>query len=233
MSFHHPWWSILFARARRFLLSIILLASASPLLGSPSQYPKRVINGQVADLTPLFHWWTNQNGSRPLHSWAHLTGAIVATNQWGWIVEGHSDMRQAAGDKSHGESNSQSIRMLLRNPPTFQKAEFEQLSSQLQELKRERAQLTTEETNAKDQATTLAHNGARSRAKNVQVRQAKAIESEAGREVKQLDVKIGEVKKRLAVYPAGSAFHLDCFALFTGATIDRLPAYDFGLVAPK
>src|SRR5258708_256074 len=63
---------------------LILLAGSSP--ASPMKNPQRWVGEQKIDLTPLFQWWAKHAGERPLTAWIHVTGSIVQTNAWGWVV---------------------------------------------------------------------------------------------------------------------------------------------------
>ncbi len=209
--------------------SFICAVQANPVRDS-----KRVVNERTVDLTPLFHWWTNHTGARPLHAWAHLTGTVVATNALGWEIEGHSDTsRHTTGAASQSQTHASENRLLLRNPPAAEKGDFEKLSAQLKELNRQRSQLATQQTNAKNQANTLAHSAPRTRLRNAELRQANAVQSEAGRELRSVDAAIAALKKKLAAYPNTDHYVLDGFGLDTGEQVRGLPVYDYGLVLPK
>ncbi len=212
-----------------FALSFTCAVQANPV-----KDPKRVVNEQTVDLTPLFHWWTNHTGARPLHAWVHLTGTVVATNSLGWEIEGHSDAtHHTTGAASQSQTHASENRLVLRNPPAAEKGDFEKLSAQLKDLNRQRSQLATQQTNAKNQANTLAHSAPRTRLRNAELRQAHAVQSEAGRELRSVDSAIATLKKKLAAYPNTDHYVLDGFGLDTGERFGTLPVYDYGMVLPK
>src|ERR1041385_5018948 len=68
---------------------LVLSAAFEPAQANPLKSPRRTINQYVVDLNPLFRWWTNRAGARPLEAWVHITGQIVGTNAWGWVLHAH------------------------------------------------------------------------------------------------------------------------------------------------
>src|SRR6266496_559819 len=95
------------------------------------KYPKRMVNGQTIDLTPLFRWSAKPESDRPLTSWVHITGAVVGSNTYGWIIEA-----QIAPPASQGSSAARKHpqgaphEILLRNPPMSDRADFDALLAQ-------------------------------------------------------------------------------------------------------
>ena len=75
----------------------------SPAQANPLKGPRRAINQYIVDLNPLFHWWTNRAGERPLDAWVHITGRNVGTNSWGWVLHAHIE-------EDHGEEHQQDER---------------------------------------------------------------------------------------------------------------------------
>jgi hypothetical protein len=204
------------------------------LQANPAQDPKRVVNEHAVDLTPLFHWWTNHSGARPLRSWAHLTGTVLATNSLGWQVEAKSDW--SPPEDEHGADAQQKTpdsRIVLKNPPAAEKAQFEKLSAELAALNKKRSELAREQAKAKQEVEALAHSGGAPRARSFQVRQARAVENEAGRELKSIDAAIRGLKKKIAIYPNAEHFVLDCFALHTDQEFKGMRVYDHGAVFAK
>ena len=70
------------------LIALSAWVTAIRVEAGPARFPKRIVNGQAVDLTPLLDWWTKREGVRPLQAWVRVTGSIVGTNALGWTVEG-------------------------------------------------------------------------------------------------------------------------------------------------
>jgi hypothetical protein len=160
------------------------------LLASPLKAPKRMINGQMVELTPLFKWWAKRDGQRPLTAWVHITGKIVGTNGWDWVVEAQIEKTdrpnrpEEAGHRTEGGPT----RIVLREPPVQDRAEFEQLSAQLKTLTAQHAALAGQEADAKNRADALNREeqanrryGVRSRDLAVEHKQATQVENQASR----------------------------------------------------
>ncbi|MCU0783854.1 MAG: hypothetical protein MUF81_07350 [Verrucomicrobia bacterium] len=106
------------------------------LCASPARDPKRAINGQTVDLTPLIEWWQHHAGKRPFPGWVHATGQIVGTNTCGWTVEGSVDTPSAKS--KDGNQLTSGSKFILKTPPVQELAEFTRLDARLKELKAER-----------------------------------------------------------------------------------------------
>lgn len=216
------------------LYCVMLVSALAPaLLASPLKSPKRLINDRTADLTPLFHWWTNRAGPRPLTAWVHLTGEPVATNSFGWIIQasvestGHSTNENRRSPAPGGSS-----RVLLQNPPLRDRAEFDRLKTELAGLNQQRTNLEAQAHAVAAEQNAVRHSGLRPRVVAAENRQLKAAQSEANTSLKSLDKQIQDVKKKLAVYPNPDQYVVDCFALETAAEYNRMPVYDHGFAAP-
>ncbi|HZR15797.1 MAG TPA: hypothetical protein VFE51_00600 [Verrucomicrobiae bacterium] len=206
---------------------------------NPAKAPKRRVNNFPVDLTPLFSWWTNQHGQRPLSAWVRITGSIVGTNSGAWVIEGKAEPNQArieakAADGSSGSSAGPQ-RLLLRNPPVEDLAEFERLRSRLAELNQQRAGLVSQENQAKsrdqavnEQQRASRRNRARARVLAAEDKQLKQAQTQAKNDQKPLDTELKEIKAKLAGYPNPDRYALDCFALDLQYDAGALPVYDHG-----
>jgi len=203
------------------------IAAASPLKGA-----HRTVNGQGVNLTPLFQWWTNRHGARPLSAWVHITGTIVGTNGFNWVV--HANVEDTGRYKGDEDAKRPAItgdqRILLRTSPVSDRAEFERLVALDKQLKSERGQTAKVESQAKSQAQSsgTTYHGRRSRAQAVAHAQAQQTEHEAQGELKDLDKQIKDVETKLASYPNKDHYSVDCFALDTGIIQNGLPVFDHG-----
>lgn len=202
---------------------------------NPVHEPRRLIHGQLVELAPLMKWWTNHSGSRPLAAWPRVTGAIVGTNAWGWVVEAQVERTDRHEEEERNSASGSPSRILLSNPPLAERAEFEKLSAQLKELVHERGQLTGQETEAKGRADAISkeqsasnRKGYRSRQLAQESRQVKLVEGQAATQVKALDQRIQDLKKQLANYPNLDHYELDCFALDTGKQYNGMAIFDYG-----
>lgn len=200
------------------------------LSANPLREPHRAINGRTVDLAPLFKWWNKHEGPRPLAAWVRVTGTIVGTNAWGWVVEAKLEKTERR-NKGAEEAPRDSGRIVLRTPPWQEKSEFETLRAQLNEFNTQRASVAGQETRAANQVQALARERAsrrRLRALAVEEKQARDAASQDKQELQSLDRQIQEVKKKLAAYPNSEHYEVDCFALDTGQAYDRLAVFDHG-----
>lgn len=220
----------------------MLLLLASGLQASPLKASKRLVNGQLVDLKPLFTWWTNHSGNRPLAAWVHLTGPVIGTNALGWIVDARIQGAAAAHAKSStadGSRDDSFPKIVLQRPPLDDLADFERISANLKNLNQERARLSKEETQAKTQQQSLSkqrsqvrYDRAASRALALEERQLQQIDNQVKSQLKLLDQKIQTLKNRLATFPSPDHYVLDCFALDEGRDFDHMPLYDHGIAYP-
>jgi hypothetical protein len=215
------------------------LVSFQQLPANPLKSPRRLINNHSVDLNPLFKWWTNQSGARPLTAWVRITGTVVATNSWGWVIEGkaqgatgHSSTRDAAEPAA-----KESGKILLLHPPLQEMVEFEKLKSGLQTLNTNRQELVREGTQTKTQAQaitkeqkTLGRNNPQARALSQEAKQLNQASEQAKSQVKLLDRQIQPLKDKLATYANSEHYVVDCFALDMGREAQNMAVYDHGTV---
>jgi hypothetical protein len=212
----------------------LALLAVPALQASPLQYPKRVIDEHTVDLSPLFHWWTNHHGSRPLTGWVHVTGSVTDSNAMGWMVEARvDDPRHAAGDKGPDRQ----VSILLRNPPVDNKAEFDRLKDELNALNAEHSRLTAAEAELRTRAQAMSKEqraSRRSRGSSQALTQAsranKQSEARLKQQLKPVDQQLQQLKTRLAAYPNSDHYIVDCFALESGSRYNGAPVYDHGMV---
>jgi hypothetical protein len=220
------------AGARLFMAATLgaLLLGTLALHANPARDARRLVNGRAADLTPLIKWWTNHSGTRPLTAWVHVRGPIVGTNAGCWVVQ--AQVEHARRDEAAGETSSHvSDKLLLKNPPLRELAEFQQLTAQLKALEEARGQVHAQEQQAKSTAEALAkEQNINRRYRSAQTRRARLTENEAKAELKPLDQQIQDVKQKLAIYPSAGHYEVDCFALDIGQTYSGLSLYDHGQV---
>ncbi len=201
--------------------------------GSPVKSPRRVVGQQTVDLNPLFRWWTHHDGARPLTAWVHVTGKIVGTNSYGWVVDAQVEGSVRPGqDEGAGPATTGGAkRMLLRHPPLADRAAFEQLAAQLKALSQERAQAADLES----QAHNFVHPGSNSvrrvhyKGQAQAKREAIGVEKNATAGKLALDNRIKDTKAKLASWPNTERYELDCFALDTGTELNKLPLYEHGM----
>jgi hypothetical protein len=208
------------------------------LIASPLKQPKRLVGGQMVDLTPLCKWWTNHAGSRPLSAWVHVSGVIAGTNNsWGWIVEGHADSKTGRDGAEEGSKDpaDKGRKILLLHPPLQDLVVFEQLSAQFKSLSTNRAQVVAQEGQLKTRQQAVskeqeaAHrNHIRAPALSQENKDLSALDTQAKAQLKLLDQQIQALKNKLAVYPSSDHYVLDCFALDTGQKANGFAVYDHG-----
>jgi len=229
----------LFAWAQRGLLLMGLLGFAAPLKADPARDPKRLINNTPVNLSPLINWWTRHDGPRPLGAWVHLTGQIVGTNSGAWVVEAELLEGSIHGDSASADSAvgapTHSRRVLLRNPPVEDWAQFERLRSRYVELNKKRASLADEETDAKardqaiaEQRHAAGRKTALARVLSAEDKQLKQIENHAKIQEQPLDEELKQLKSKLASYPKIGEYVVDCFALDLRYESGSMAVYDNG-----
>jgi hypothetical protein len=198
----------------------------STLAATPLKGPKRLINQNQVDLSPLFHWWTNRSGDRPLRAWVHISGAIVGTNSWGWVVN--------ARIEGEGTGNGER-KVILENPPRNEQAEFLALKTRLTALETQHQTLGAQIAEADRQVKAIADQQKGSRqhhSKRLAQESAswKQTESQAKEQLKPLDKQTGDVNARLAAFPNREHYSVDCLALDTGQELGGVHLYDHGVV---
>jgi len=198
-----------------------------------------LINNQTVDLGPLFKWWTNHTGSRPLTGWVHVTGPIVGTNSWGWVVEAKVDgpNHATAAHDTPDAARKETGKLLLQHPPLQDLVEFQRLKAELDALNQSHKQLLDQETQAKNRTEVIARQkasvnrySAEARELSQETRQLNQVSQQAGGEIKLLDSRIRVLKEKLAMYPSSERYLVDCFALDTGQETQAMPVYDHGSV---
>jgi len=216
----------------------VCLALAAPQISraSPLKDPKRIINGQTVDLSPLFRWWSKQEGERPLKAWVHLSGTVTATNAWGWVIEAHIERAKTGpGDDPNALKDG---KIILRHPPAAERGEFEALAAQLKELNDQHARLSADASKANkssQDATT------KQSANNVSVRRAASLQRQAQQagetakededQLKTIDQQLKEVKDKLATFPSETKYSVDSFALDLKQQANGMPLFERGAVS--
>jgi hypothetical protein len=205
--------------ARWALVAAGVWMVAQSLHAGPIQHPKRLVEGYTVDLTPLFRWWTNQTGVRPLSAWVRVTGPILATNSLGWVVAAHPDhpsARAQGGTPLEPPADGQ-WRIILKHPPLAEAAEFAALQTQLAELNAEHDRL-----DAAIKAASQPHlSGRRARVQAAELRDPKA-------QLQALNLQIRDCRAKLAAFPDPAKYKVDCLALDVGQEHGNLPVYDCG-----
>ena len=169
---------------------------------------KRVVGGQQVDLTPLFRWWTIRSGPRPLAAWAHVTGSVVEITAWGWTVQARVETSPAPGGSEPNDtgSSSKELRIVLRNPPVWEKDRYEALNAQLQELNDQRQFLVAQSNQAATLSKEIKSVPHRSRAANAEVRQLNLTQAQAKALIKTTDAQIQQARAQLSAYPNPSRY---------------------------
>jgi len=198
---------------------------------SPVKNPRREVDNQIVNLSPLLHWWTNHAGVRPLTAWVHVTGNIVGTNTYGWIVDASVEASHRPGqDETAGGGGGQK-RIVLSHPPLQDRAAFEGTAAQLKSLEDQRTQANALETQANNYIHPGGGNAVRPHfaLKTLDLREAKAVQQQAAAQVRELDKQIKDLKASMAASWANAQhYEVDCFALDTGRDQNRLPLYEHG-----
>ena len=212
-------------------LCVAALLAAATVRANPLKNPKRAIGGQTVDLDPLFRWWTNRHGARPLWAWTHITGTVVATNSWGWTVEARLDPPPAL---THGSARERAsaggrIKLALRHPPVSDLADFSQLSAESQALIDQSQALSNTVKTAANQLREIGPGNHRSRFVAAQVHQLHLVENQAKAQLANLRPLLADCRAKLAAFQDSKKYILDCLALDMGEDVNGLPLYDYGV----
>jgi hypothetical protein len=206
---------------------------------NPLKDPKRSVNERTVDLSPLFNWWTNHNGTRPLVAWVQVTGSVVGTNSGSWIIEAKLERtaRNIEASRVKDSAPGEQIRVMLKHPPLQDRATFEKLSQQLKALNAQRTTLAAGEAAAKTRRQAIADEetlnrayGIRTRGLAAESRQMQQAWAQVSAQIKVLDQQIQGIKRLLSAYPETDQYVVDCFALDLGQEMDRIPVFDYGSV---
>lgn len=216
-----------------FWLALCFL-QAGALSASPLKNPKRMVQSQTVDLKPLFTWWTTHAGERPLRSWVQITGKVVGTNGWGWIVEAHVTAADTASEDGGKRTRPAEGKIVLKNPPVAEMTEFVQSHAQMDSMTERVKALSTQletstekvkELNARDNALRQRHS--RSRPLEQDLKKWRAVEKKDKEQLQVANKQLDELKKKFSG-PSGSAYNLDCFALETSERNAGMDVYDHG-----
>jgi hypothetical protein len=212
-------------------LSGVAWLAGSALHANPLKDPKRVITGQTVDLGPLFRWWTNRHGDRPLYAWAHITGTIVATNPWGWTVQGRLDRAPARGAGSAKERASAGgqVKLALKHPPVWELDDFSQLTAQAKAFSDQSQALSNAVKADASRLRDIGPNYRRSPYIAAQIRQLHAAQDQARTQLAYLRPLMADCHARLAAFADPKKYVLDCLALDMGQELSGLPVYDYGV----
>ncbi len=214
-----------------------LMAGSCPLLNAtPLKDPRRLINGQTADLTPLFKWWVKREGSRPLSAWLHVTGTIVQTNAYGWVVEARIEPAGHRAKSADAPPEGQH-RIVLHDPPLQDLAEFEQLHDQMSGLTEQHSALAGQQTQAKQQADAISREqrslrryGEHSPTLAVAAGDLHLAQKQTNQQLQPVNQQMKDLTKKLAAFPNADHYEVDCFALKTGRSYQGMPVFDHGQV---
>ncbi len=183
----------------------------------------------------MFRWWTNRHGARPLTAWVHITGPVAATNGWNWIIQARLDTPRArakAPDHDGATANGE-VRITLQHPPVWELQEFARLTAQLQALNDQAQALSNQVSAAAARIRQIHSSRLRSRLLALEARELTASENQAKALLAAVRRQIADCRARLAAYPSGAKYTVDCLALDTGGELDGLPIYDYGVPAHR
>jgi hypothetical protein len=205
--------------------AIAALFFGSEAKADPLKSPKRTLNGVLVDLSPLFRWWTNHTGARPLTAWVHVTGTIVGTNALGWTVQGTAERRVDRDEETESVKYSDSF--ILKNPPVADLTKFDELSAKRAELSVQLTAVTnqTHELSAEKQQNS--RNRLLSRQLTQEISQAKQTETGVEAQIKDIDKQLERYGVKATTH-ALPKYKVDCFALEVRLEISGVPVYDHG-----
>jgi hypothetical protein len=204
--------------------------ACSSLQANPLKDPKRVITGQTVNLEPLFQWWTNRHGDRPLYAWVHITGKIVATNAWGWTVQGRLEPPPTRAHRSakDRESEGGQVKLVLEHPPVSELEEFWQLIAQCKALSDQGGVLSNQVKAATQRLREIDGNNRRSRLLAAEARQLRFFQEQVKGQLADLRALLAECHARLATFPDKTTYIVDCLALDMWRDVKGLPLFDYG-----
>ncbi len=219
-------------RHRALWILPALLLAAPVLSAGPLNNPKRMVEGQTVNLTPLVQWWTKHNGPRPLPAWGEARGPVVGTNSMGWIVQGQFKGALNHSTVHEGKAASGG-KFILKNPPLSDRAEFDRLLASYNALESQRGDVAAQESRLKGNVDEIRRerraSGGHVRGAGRAAANAQHADAQAKAQLKTLDAQIAEAQKKLAAYPNASHYEVDCLAIDLGRVFQGLPVYDYGV----
>ncbi len=214
---------------------LVLLAWSVSAQTNDDLFPRRLVNGAVVNLEPLIEWSRLANRDevpRPLKAWVVITGTKVGDSIWGWVVSTQSEGKEE--------------RLLLKNPPAAELAEFDQLKAQYQQLvkKRQRLLALNQPTNAayidpaqqraeaawwrSQSAEALAAARNRAAALAAQTNPTPSANAATNTALADLDEQIERLMTQ--GYDLTRDFPIKCLALKTAQSFDGMVVYDRGKI---
>ena len=200
---------------------VALLVSTASMRPMPTVYPKRVINNHTVNLSPLFAWWDEKHGGRPLTAWKHLEGVFDQETVQGWLCRGSIE----------GQSGRQYF--LLKNPPQKELVRYRELENQLSQLQYERtAKLEVAGQPAYETWNLGVYSNSRGTADDaafIVPRENFEAIKQANSELQNIDVQIQSVRQEMAgILTKDGHFKIDGFALQVTQRYQGHPVFDFG-----
>jgi hypothetical protein len=176
----------------------------------------------------LFQWWTNRSGPRPLKSWVHVTGLVVGTNSWGWVIEGEAEHPE----RPHGQS-----KFIVQHPPWGELIQFGRIKSQADALTRQHSDLSDQEKIAHGRAHEVAAQENTNHARHMRSSAAlitegrnwQQTEARAREGLKAIDAQLKPLQDQLKSFTDSNHYKLDTFALETSLKVQGMPLYDHGV----
>jgi len=219
------------------LVSVVMGIAAEPRneLERAATASRRFVLGKEVDIAPLIKWRAKQRGNRPLPAWHYMTGKIVETPPYEWVMEVQIE----------GEEDTRKI--ILRHPPEWARSEFYRIKAEHARLLAEanttaanvntaleskaEARLNASEIDTPERLRTVKDRQAHETKRQAQKEFGKAaaaadsaveFESAASRRLRQFDQR---------GYDLREDFKFFGYALRTGevARSERLPVFDHGV----
>jgi hypothetical protein len=219
----------------KIIVALFVLLCA---LGSEAQtntnlcfrYPARVIGGARVDLSYLFSHWHSETNAVTNTAWIRLTGTVVG-NSAGWIVDGETDSAVKIKTRQ---------RVLVLNPPTTEKATFENTSAELDAVNVQMSKIREEAGSYDGQL----RNGMRVSVRAQETSRSGTDEPPilvVGKKSDDLQRRIDAISKRAAELHqvmesiphtnmlSGRIYKVDFFVVSTGKIFNGMPVLDFGI----
>jgi hypothetical protein len=155
----------------------------------------------------------------------------MATNGWGWTVEGSlnpSPTRSKGSARGSAPAGGR-VKLALKHVPVSELESFSQLADELKALNDQSQALSNQIASAASTLRAMGSAGSHSRAASAEMRQLRQVESQAKAQLSTLRPLVANCRAKLAAFPDSKQYIVDCFALDMGQELNGLPVYDYGV----
>jgi hypothetical protein len=223
-------------KSMKYLTMIFALLIAAGARGQDTnnlsfRFPVRVIQNQRVDLRNLFAHWRSSTDAVTNSHWIRLTGTIADDTAGGWVVDGKTE--SASGLDFHQK-------VLVENPPRFEKRALEALLAQKEQLENGNASGANGNSSQNGNPQKPKHhhhnntnnvatpqNGSDDAGNSQGEKNAVNQGSSAASPLDRIDKELATIPTMNS--PTGAVYSVNFFVFYTGQAQSGMPVVDFGI----